>query len=84
MKDEWRMTKDEQRMMKDDDFKLLRGLVNWQTNGLTNCRVAFATWKNFKVNWVKGIQLEWSSSIKLQWMGYSFSLGHPVSNTFFH
>ena len=43
MKDEWRMTK-------DDDFKLLKGFALWQTNRQTdeqtdicNCRVAFAT-----------------------------------------
>ena len=35
-------------MMKDDDFKLLRGFDNRQTNGRTDifeCRVAFTTEK---------------------------------------
>ena len=38
--------KDEGWMMKDDDFKLLRGFGNGQTNERTDiggCRVAFAT-----------------------------------------
>ena len=51
-KDEWRMIKVEGWMMKDDDFKLLRGFCDWLTDGQTNertdiceCRVAFATEK---------------------------------------
>ena len=38
--------KDEWRMMKDDDFKQLRGFGNGQRNGQTDiseCRIAFAT-----------------------------------------
>ena len=34
--DEWRMIKDEGWMMKDDDFKLLKGFALWQTNERTN------------------------------------------------
>ena len=52
MKDEWRMNegwmKDKEWMMKYDDFKLLRGFDNGQTNRRTDicdCRVAFATEK---------------------------------------
>ena len=47
--------KDEEWMMKDDDFKVLRGLCDWLTDRLTDkqtdiceCRVAFATEKNEK------------------------------------
>ena len=42
------MMKDESRMMKDDDFKLLRGFDDGRTDGRTDicdCRVAFATEK---------------------------------------
>ena len=42
------MMKDEELMMKDDDFKLLRGFGDGQTNRQTDicdCRVAFATEK---------------------------------------
>ena len=40
----WR--KDEWTMMKDDDFKLLRGFDNGQTDGqIYDCRVPFATEK---------------------------------------
>ena len=41
----WRMRNDEGWMMKDDDFKLLKGFAWGQTNGWTDicdCRVAFA------------------------------------------
>ena len=51
MKDEWRMVKDERWKMKDDDFKLLRGFGNGQTNKRTDiggCRVAFTTEKTEK------------------------------------
>ena len=37
-------------MMKDDDFKLLRGFADGQTNSWTDiceCRVAFVTEKNW-------------------------------------
>ena len=51
----WRMMKVEGWMMKDDDFKLLRGFCDWLTDGQTNertdiceCRVAFATEKQLK------------------------------------
>ena len=40
-------------MMKYDDFKLLRGFDNGQTDGRTDicdCRVAFATEKDTKLN----------------------------------
>ena len=42
MKDEWRMMKDEECIMKDDDFKLLRGFGYGLTD-ICDCRVAFAT-----------------------------------------
>ena len=48
MKDEWRTMNFEGWMMKDDDFKLLRGFCDWQTDEQTDiceCRVAFATEK---------------------------------------
>ena len=43
------MMKDEGLMMKDDDFKLLRGFGDGRMNERTDicdCRVAFATEKN--------------------------------------
>ena len=49
-KDKWRMMKDERWMMKDDDFKLLKGFaLGWMNKwtDICNCRVAFATEKNF-------------------------------------
>ena len=46
----WRVMKDEWRMMKDDDFKLLRGFASKQMDSLADiceCRVAIATEKRF-------------------------------------
>ena len=46
MKDEWRMIKDEGWMMRDDDFELLRGFEDEQTDRQTDiseCRFAFVT-----------------------------------------
>ena len=51
-KDEWKM-KDEWWMMKDDDFKLLKGFADKWTDGWTDiydCRVAVATEKDFKAS----------------------------------
>ena len=52
MKDEWRMMQCKGLMMKDGDFKLLRGFADRQTNKWTDkrtdigdCRVSFATKK---------------------------------------
>ena len=43
MKDEeWRMKDDEEWIIKDDDFKLLRGFDDGLTD-ICDCRVAFAT-----------------------------------------
>ena len=45
MNEEW-MKNDEGWMLKDDDFKLLRGFADWLTDEQTDiceCRVAFAT-----------------------------------------
>ena len=38
MKDEWKIMKDEGWMMKDDDFNLLRGYADRQTDWQTNKR----------------------------------------------
>ena len=48
MKDEWRMMQGEGLMMKDGDFKLLRGFGYRQTYremDICGCRVTFATEK---------------------------------------
>ena len=61
--DEGRMTKDEWWMMKDDDFKLLRGFADERTDGRTDertdicdCRVAFAT-ENIQRKWIEELDL---------------------------
>ena len=51
--DEGWMMKDEGWMMKDDNFKLLRGFADRLTDERTDicdCRVAFATERNWKLS----------------------------------
>ena len=43
MNEEWRMMKDEEWMIKDYDFKLLRGFITDRWTDICECRVTFAT-----------------------------------------
>ena len=51
------MIKDEWIMMKDDDFKLLRGFADWQTNGQTNGQ-SLLRLKVDKINKAENISLK--------------------------
>ena len=59
MKDEWKKMRDEGWVMKNDDFKLLRGFCDWQTNEwrnrLTFVNVELQSWLKIYISKSVGI-----------------------------